>query len=102
MRIERNPPILRILGGGASDDDLVLRPIHLLVPNAQHLTLPAAGFDRPDDSVVHRESNPLVLGRVHRDARRKELLLLVSMESSISLVLVPALDADAETMERRR
>jgi hypothetical protein len=58
---------------GASDDDLVLRPINLLVPEAQPLTLPAAGLDRPDDSVVRRGSNPLVLGRVHRDARGKEL-----------------------------
>ena len=55
---------------------------------------------RADDSVVHRGSNPLVLGRVHRDARGKELLLLVSMDSPVPLGLVPVFDADAETMER--
>jgi hypothetical protein len=65
-----------------TDDDLVLRPIDVLVLDAQHLALPAAGLDRPDDSVVHRGSDPLVPGRVHRDACGKELLLLVSMDST--------------------
>jgi hypothetical protein len=76
--------------------------IDVLVLDVQHLALTTASFQCADDPVVHRGSDPIVLGCVHRHARRKELLLLVSMDSPVSFVLVPAFDADAETMERRR
>lgn len=44
MWIERDSLVLRVLGVGASDDDLVLRPVHIAIPDTQHLALPTAGF----------------------------------------------------------
>jgi hypothetical protein len=101
VRIERNPPVLRVLRVDTANDELVLRPVHVAVLDAQHLTLPAARFERPDDAVVHRRSHGLVLRRVHRCARAKERLLFVAVDAPVPFRFVFRLDGHTETMERR-
>ena len=59
MRVERDAPVLGVLGVGAADHDLVLRPVHVAVLDAQHFALPAARLERADEAVVHRWSDHL-------------------------------------------
>ena len=78
----------------------MLRSIHIPVLHPKHLTLPATGFKCRDDPIVHRGSRPLVLGRVHRQTRGEQCLLLVAVNPPIPLRLVAGSDADAEAMKR--
>jgi hypothetical protein len=45
-------PVLRILGVRSGDDDLMLGPGHMTVLDPQHLALPAARLECPDDAIV--------------------------------------------------
>src|SRR5688572_29914377 len=80
----------------------MLRPIHIAVLHAKHLTLSATGCKCRDDPIVHRRSRPLVFGRVHRQTRGEQCLLFVAVNPSIPLRLVAGSDADTETMKRTR
>lgn len=80
----------------------MLRPIHVAVLHAKHLTLPATGFQCRNDSIVHRGSRPLVFGRVHRQTRGEQCLLLVAVNPTIPLRLVAGSDADAEARRAMR
>ena len=53
----------------ARDDNPMLRPVHVTVLDPKHLALSAARLERPDDTIVHRGSHELVLGRAHHQAR---------------------------------
>lgn len=80
----------------------MLRPIHVAVLHEKHLTLPATGFKRRNDPIVHRGSRPLVLSRVNRQTRGEQGLLLVWVNTPISLRLVAGSNADPEAMTRTR
>jgi len=69
VRIERDPSVLRVLGVGAANDELVLRPVDVAVLNAQHLALTTARLERADDAVVHRRPDECVLRDVHFGTR---------------------------------
>ena len=76
-------------------------PVHVPVLDAQHLALPAAGFEGPDETIVHARPDLLVLGRVHRQAGRQQALFLVAMHAPIPFGFVLDLDGHAEPVERR-
>ena len=50
----------------------------------------------------NRGPDLLVLGRVHRRARRKERLLLFAVHAPVAFRFVSRPDADTEAMKRRR
>ena len=62
LRVERDAPVLRSLGVGTGDHDLMLRPLDVAVLDAQHLALPAARLEGADDAIVHRRPRAFVLG----------------------------------------
>jgi hypothetical protein len=78
----------------------MLRPIHVTVLHAKHLTLPTTGFQCRNDPIVHCRSRPLVLSGVHRQTSGEQCLLLVAVNPPIPLRLVAGSDANAEAMER--
>jgi hypothetical protein len=70
-------PVLRILGVGTRDHDLMLRPLDVAVLDAQYLALPTARFD----------------------ASARELLLLVAVDTPVPFRFVLCSDRYAEAME---
>jgi hypothetical protein len=79
----------------------MLRPIDISILDAKHLALPAAGFQRAYDAVVHRRPGRSMVVGVHQ-TRREQRLLLVAVNPTISLRLVANLGVHSEAVKRAR
>ena len=101
LGVERDSPVLLVLGRRARDADLAGLPVHALVLDQQHLAAPAAQLQRADDAVVQQRSDELMLGRVHLLQRGiEQLLLLLSREPPIAHRLRLLVHPHTESMER--
>jgi hypothetical protein len=78
IRIERDAPVLLVLGCVARDPDCVTVPIDSLVLDEEHLAESATQLERADDSIVHQWPDILVLPRVHGQGRIEEPLFLLA------------------------
>ena len=101
VRIERNAPVLLILGCLARNANGVSVPIHSLVLDDQHLAKAAAQLESTDDSIVHRRPDVLVLPRVHGQGRVEEPLLFLAGDPPIANRFRLGVQRDAKAVKRR-